>query len=131
MLYSVVFVSIGIPWSFAYFSSTSLDIAAQKRLFDDRVVVSVGSAVDLQGSGNTDNGTAPVVGNVSIEYLLTEDGRYRLRGYRSSQFENIIDGQIIVNGISLLFTREFNKFTELWQSMFPAKTEEEDDTNEE
>lgn len=110
---------------------TTLDIAAQKRLFDDRVVVSVGSAVDLQGSGNTDNGTAPVVGNVSIEYLLTEDGRYRLRGYRSSQFENIIDGQIIVNGISLLFTREFNKFTELWQSMFPAKTEEEDDTNEE
>ncbi|MFD2828171.1 translocation/assembly module TamB domain-containing protein [Leeuwenhoekiella polynyae] len=109
---------------------TTLDIAAQKSLFDDRVVVSVGSAVDLQGSGNSENGTAPVVGNVSIEYLLTEDGRYRLRGYRRSQFENIIDGQIIVNGISLLFTREFNKFTELWQSMFPAKNEEEDETNE-
>ncbi|MEE3148215.1 MAG: translocation/assembly module TamB domain-containing protein, partial [Bacteroidota bacterium] len=109
---------------------TTLDIAAQKSLFNDRVVVSVGSAVDLQGSGNTDSGNAPVVGNVSIEYLLTEDGRYRLRGYRSSQFENIIDGQIIVNGISLQFTREFNKFTELWQSMFPAKTEEEEDTNE-
>ena len=109
---------------------TTLDVAAQKKLFDDRVVVSVGSAVDLQGSGNSDNGTAPVVGNVSIEYLLTEDGRYRLRGYRRSQFENIIDGQIIVNGISLLFTREFNKFTELWQSMFPAKTEEEDESNE-
>ena len=105
---------------------TTLDIAAQKKLFDDRVVVSVGSAVDLQGSGNTENGTAPVVGNVSIEYLLTEDGRYRLRGYRRSQYENIIDGQIVVNGISLLFTREFNKFTELWQSMFPAKTEEEE-----
>ncbi|WP_035899329.1 translocation/assembly module TamB domain-containing protein [Leeuwenhoekiella sp. MAR_2009_132] len=105
---------------------TTLDIAAQKKLFDDRVVVSVGSAVDLQGSGNSENGTAPVVGNVSIEYLLTEDGRYRMRGYRRSQYENIIDGQIIVNGISLLFTREFNKFTELWQSMFPAKTEEEE-----
>ena len=109
---------------------TTLDIAAQKSLFDDRVVVSVGSAVDLQGSSTSDNGTAPVVGNVSIEYLLTEDGRYRLRGYRRSQYENIIDGQIIVNGISLLFTREFNKFTELWQSMFPAKTEEDDETNE-
>ena len=93
-------------------------------------MVSVGSAVDLQGSGNTDSGNAPVVGNVSIEYLLTEDGRYRLRGYRSSQFENIIDGQIIVNGISLQFTREFNKFTELWQSMFPTRTEEEEDINE-
>mgnify|MGYP003629615785 FL=1 len=105
---------------------TTLDIAAQKKLFDDRVVVSVGSAVDLQGSGNTENGTAPVVGNVSIEYLLTEDGRYRLRGYRRSQYENIIDGQIVVNGISLLFTREFNKFTELWKSLFPAKLEEEE-----
>ncbi len=107
---------------------TTLDIAAQKKLFDDRVVVSVGSNVDLQGNSNTNGGTAPVVGNVSIEYLLTEDGRYRLRGYRRSQFENVVDGQIIVNGISLLFTQEFNKFTELWESMFPAKKEEEDDT---
>ncbi|MAW94557.1 MULTISPECIES: translocation/assembly module TamB domain-containing protein [unclassified Leeuwenhoekiella] len=109
---------------------TTLDIAAQKKLFDDRVVVSVGSNVDLQGSNtNADGGTAPVVGNVSIEYLLTEDGRYRLRGYRRSQFENVVDGQIIVNGISLLFTQEFNKFTELWKSMFPAKKEEENDKN--
>ena len=109
---------------------TTLDIAAQKKLFDDRVVVSVGSNVDLQGSNtNADGGTAPVVGNVSIEYLLTEDGRYRLRGYRRSQFENVVDGQIIVNGISLLFTQEFNKFTELWKSMFPAKKEEDDEKN--
>ena len=103
---------------------TTLDIAAQKKLFDDRVIISVGSNVDLQGNSNTDSGTAPVVGNVSIEYLLTQDGRYRLRGYRRSQYENVVDGQIIVNGISLLFTQEFNKFTELWQSMFPAKKEE-------
>ena len=107
---------------------TTLDIAAQKTLFDDRVVVSVGSNVDLQGTNTTENGTAPVVGNVSIEYLLTEDGRYRLKGYRRNQFENVVDGQIIVNGISLLFTQEFNKFTELWKSMFPAKKEEEDET---
>lgn len=103
---------------------TQLDIAAQKKLFDDRLIVRVGSEVDLQGSSSTNEAT-PLIGNVSLEYLLTENGRYRLKGFRSNEFENVIDGQTIVSGIALIFTQEFNKFDELWQAILRGETEQE------
>jgi len=101
---------------------TELEIAAKKKLFNDRLTVSVGSDVDIQGSNSTDKET-PVIGNVSLEYALTEDGRYRLRGFRKSEFENVIDGQTIVSGISLIFTKEFNQFSELWDAILRSKKE--------
>lgn len=103
---------------------TQLDIAAQKKLLNDRLIVSVGSALDIQGSNTTGEAT-PIVGNVSIEYILTENGRYRIKGFRRNEFENIIDGQTIVSGIALIFTQEFNKFSELWDAMLRSQTRKE------
>ncbi len=103
---------------------TQLDIAAQKKLFDDRLIVRVGSEVDIQGSSSTGEAT-PLIGNVSLEYLLTENGRYRLKGFRRNEFENVIDGQTIVSGIALIFTQEFNKFDELWQAILRGETQQE------
>lgn len=101
---------------------TQLDIAAQKKLFNDRLTVRVGSEVDIQGSSSTGEET-PIIGNVSLEYTVTEDGRYRLKGFRKSEFENVIDGQTIVSGIGLIFTQEFNQFNELWDAILRKKKE--------
>ena len=103
---------------------TQLDIAAQKKLFNDRVIVSVGSEVDVQGGSSTGEDT-PIIGNVSIEYILTENGRYRLKGFHRNEYENVIDGQTVVSGIALIFTQEFNKFTELWDAMIKSSTKAE------
>lgn len=104
---------------------TQLNINAKKKLFDDRLVVTAGSAVDVAGSTPTDQGQTPIIGNVSLEYLLTEDGRYRLKGFRKNEYENVIDGQLIVTGLALIFNREFNKFSQLFN---PLK---DNDVNEE
>lgn len=101
---------------------TQLDIAAQKKLFNDRLTVRVGSEVDIQGSSSLEE-NAPLIGNVSLEYRVTEDGRYRIRGFRKSEFENIIDGQTIVSGLSLVFTKEFNTFKQLWIAIFESQKE--------
>tara|TARA_R110002049_G_scaffold207188_1_gene377651 strand:+ start:27972 stop:33044 length:5073 start_codon:yes stop_codon:yes gene_type:complete len=103
---------------------TQLDIAAQKKLFNDRLIVRVGSEVDIQGSSSTGEET-PLIGNVSIEYLLSENGRYRLKGFKRNEFENVIDGQTIVSGIAVIFTQEFNKFRDLWEALLTSKTEAE------
>lgn len=103
---------------------TQLDIAAQKKLFDDRLIVRVGSEVNLEGS-SPDNEPTPIIGNVSLEYLLTENGRYRLKGFRKNSYENIIDGQTIVSGLALIFTQEFNKFQELGEAILKGETKEE------
>ena len=107
---------------------TTLDVAAQKKLFNDRVIVRVGSEVDIEGSAQTGE-SSPLIGNVSIEYILTEDGRYRLKGFRQNEFQNVIDGQLIVNGIAIIFTQEFNEFKELWASLFKSQAKDEEETS--
>ncbi len=109
---------------------TQLDITAQKSLMDDRLIVSVGSEVDLQGSSQVEEGS-PVIGNVSLEYLLTENGRFRLKAFRRKSYENVIDGQLIISGLSLIFTQEFNKFHELWDQIVKDEKKKGDTKNQE
>ncbi|MFT5627846.1 MAG: translocation and assembly module TamB [Glaciecola sp.] len=101
---------------------TQLDVAVQKKLFDDRLIVRAGSEVDIEGNSSTGEST-PLIGNVSLEYIVSKDGRYRIKGFRKSQFENVIDGQTIVSGIALIFTQEFNQFDELWDAIFKSQSE--------
>ncbi|WP_373058358.1 translocation/assembly module TamB domain-containing protein [Zunongwangia sp. H14] len=102
---------------------TELDIAAQKRFLDDRLIVRVGSEVDIEGASSDPRDTNPLIGNVSLQYLLTEDGQFRLKGFRQNRYENVIDGQVIVSGLALVFTQEFNKFSELWDALLRQQEE--------
>jgi len=108
---------------------TQLNVAAQKKLFNDRLTVRVGSEIDVDDN-SAPGDTAPVSGYVSLIYELTKDGRYRLKGFRRDRFENIIDGQTIVSGIALIFTKEFNKFDELWTAMLKSSEDDENETSE-
>jgi len=101
---------------------TDLNISAQKNLFNDRLVVKAGTDVNVQGEARPGEEN-PLLGNVSIAYLLTEDGRWRLRGFRKNEYENVIDGQVYVNGIGLIFQYQFNRFIEMWESFFGQEAE--------
>src|SRR5699024_5673469 len=96
---------------------TDLDITAEQSLFNDRLVVKAGTEMNVQGDLQPGE-EKPLLGNVSIEYLLTEDGRWRLRGFRKNEYENVIDGQVFTNGIGVLFQKDFNRFKFLWRSLF-------------
>ncbi|RPA69716.1 translocation/assembly module TamB [Cyclobacteriaceae bacterium YHN15] len=105
---------------------TQLNVAAKQRLMDDRLIISVGGQVDVDGGsqqaqqqqGNT------VFGDVSLEYLLDERGRWRVTTFRKNQFESVIDGQLIITGISVIFTKEFNSFLELIKRSEEEKSKE-------
>ncbi len=103
---------------------TDLNISAEKSLFNDRLVIKAGTEMNVQGEARPGEEN-PLLGNVSIEYLLTKDGRWRITGFRKNEYENVIDGQVYVNGIGLLFQRQFNKFNALWHSFFGGKTKRE------
>ncbi|WP_282116587.1 translocation/assembly module TamB domain-containing protein [Cellulophaga baltica] len=108
---------------------TQLNINAQKKLFDNRLIVTAGSAVDVEGSAQAGQSETPIIGNVSLEYLLSEDGRYRLKGFRKNEYQNVIDGQLIITGVALIFNREFNSFSELFNPL-KKDTEEKKTTKE-
>lgn len=108
---------------------TDLNINAQQSLFNDRLIVEVGSQVGLEGNSQSEEQSNSILANVSFEYLLTEDGRWRIRAFRKNQFESIIDGQLVVTGGGLIFNREFNEFSELWKKPVenPDETSESND----
>lgn len=109
---------------------TQLDVSLSKSLFDNRFRVKVGSQVDLEGDQRQEQNATDIIGNVVVEYLLTEDGRYMLTGFRKSEFQGLLDGQVIVTGFSVKFTKEFDKLSELWNNEEEAENKESTETNE-
>ncbi|WP_339726632.1 translocation/assembly module TamB [Maribacter stanieri] len=103
---------------------TQLNINASKKLFNDRLIVTAGSAVDVEGSASSSETETPIIGNVTLEYLLSEEGTYRLKGFRRQEYQNIIDGQLIVTGVAFIFDREFNKFSQLFSPIKKENTED-------
>lgn len=92
---------------------TDFNITASKRLFNDRLKLTIGNDFALEGqtAGTTNPSYLP--GNLSADYLLTTDGKYILRGYRKSELQNIINGYQIETGLSFRFSLEYNRFRAL------------------
>lgn len=100
--------------------STSLAIGVSKRLFSDRLTVSVGSNIGLSGQQTKGQDASSIIGDVSAEYTLTPDGRYRVRAYRRNLTETIVQGQIVETGLSFMLIMDYNEFREIFK-----KTEKE------
>lgn len=96
-------------------TKTDLNVAFTKRLLNDRLSVTIGNNFNLEGTSQN-QGASQLASNVNIEYLLSRDGRYRLRAYRRNQTEGIIEGQIIETGVGFMIVVEYNKFREVFNS---------------
>jgi len=100
---------------------TQLNVNLRKNFLGDRLAVELGRQVDVQGSSQASN---DIIGDVSIEYKLSKDGSYRLRGFRRNQTEGLAEGPLIVTGMSLVLNKEFNGFDELLKKKAAAKVPE-------
>lgn len=94
---------------------TVAQLQLQKNLFNERLVVQLGSQVDLEGNRAREQKASDLLGDVSLEYLLNPDGSLRLRAFRRQQFEGVVEGQLVVSGTSLVYSREFNRFAEAFR----------------
>lgn len=102
---------------------TQLNVNVSKQLLNDRLLISVGSNLDLEGqSAQNQRGVSEIIGNVNVEYLLSSDGRYRLKAFRKNQFEGVLDGQIVTTGVSLRYSKEFNRFWEIFKAIKEQET---------
>ncbi|MBC7615384.1 MAG: translocation/assembly module TamB domain-containing protein [Pedobacter sp.] len=94
---------------------TDLEVGLSKKLLNDRLIVTVGSSFGLEGPKTPGQNSTNIAGNVNVEYLLSADGRYRLRAYRRNQNEGVIEGQIIETGLGFTLVVDYNKFKEIFQ----------------
>jgi hypothetical protein len=89
---------------------TEVELGIKKQLFNERLSVQIGGSVDVEGEQAKQNSASDIASDVQIEYKLTEDGRYRLKGFRHNQYEGAIDGQLVETGVGAVFVREFDKW---------------------
>jgi translocation and assembly module TamB len=95
--------------------STNLKVDVSKRLFNDRLTVSVGSNIGISGARAEQQSASSIIGDVSAEYTLTPDGRYRLRAYQRNVTETVVQGQVVETGLTFMLVMDYNEFKEIFQ----------------
>ncbi|MFZ4400336.1 MAG: translocation/assembly module TamB domain-containing protein [Bacteroidales bacterium] len=101
---------------------TQVEIGVKKQLFNERLSVQVGGTIDVEGKKASENNTSDIASDVTLEYRLTKDSRYRLKAFRHNQYEGAIDGQLVETGIGILYVRDFDK----WKEFFKAPKDKSD-----
>ncbi len=94
---------------------TDLNVGLSKKMFDDRLTVSIGSNFELEGPQNSNQQATNIAGNIAIDYRLSKDGRYMLRAYRKNEFQGVIDGYIIETGVGFVITLDYNRFSDIFR----------------
>ena len=95
---------------------TQVEIGMKKQLFNERLSVELGGSVDVEGDRAKQNSASDITGDVTVEYKLTPDGRFRMKGFRHNQYEGAIEGQLVETGIGLMFVRDFNSWSRLFKT---------------
>lgn len=90
---------------------TDYSIKVSQRLFNDRVRVSVGGRIS---SGENQPGQSDaMINDVSLEYLTKEDGSSFLRLFRKTNYQNILEGEIVETGVGYVQQRSGFRFRNL------------------
>ncbi len=108
-------------------TETDLSVDLSKTLFDDRVVVRVGSTVALEQNNPMADQSQQLMTNFIVEYKITEDGRYRLKAFRKTDVEDILVGRITRTGVGVLFRRAFDRGNEVFARDPDKERNTEDD----
>jgi len=93
---------------------TELQLGVSKSLFNDRLVVKLSGNVDIEGE-NTNRDPTDYIGDLALEYMVTEDGRLRITGFRNSNYD-MIDGELTETGAGLIYIKDYNTLGELFKA---------------
>jgi hypothetical protein len=94
---------------------TDLNVGISKQLLNDRLKVTVGSNIGLEGTQRENESSSTIAGDVSADYLLTKDGRYKIRAYRKNRYQVALQGQVVETGVGFIITIDYNEFKELFK----------------
>ncbi len=100
-------------------NTTATDVTYQfsRQLFNDRVSVKVGGRISSEGEeGESNSIQNNLVDDISIEYALTKKRDLYAKAFRYSNYESVLDGEVIRTGVGIVWRKKFRKFKELFWS---------------
>lgn len=93
---------------------TQVQLGISKSLFNDRLVVKLSGNVDVEGESTQQESVTDYIGDIALEYKLTNDGRFRITGFRTGNYD-MIDGELIETGVGLIYIKDYDTFRELFR----------------
>jgi len=93
---------------------TDLSVEVSRNFFDERLRITAGGNIELEDERRRETGAEDIAGDFQVEYLLNPDGSLIIKGFRKEQFYDVFEGEIIETGVSLMFTRSYNRLRELF-----------------
>jgi len=105
---------------------TDLNLAASKQLLNNRLKLTIGNDFELQGPQTANNQNSAIPTNLAADYLITEDGKYSVRGYRKVYDEGILEGFVTETGFNFIVNLNYNHFKEVFKK---KKKVQEDSTH--
>lgn len=94
--------------------NSQVNVGLDQTFFNNRVRLYMGANLDLGNNslGNVSgNSQSYIGGDFIVEYNLTEDGRFKVRGYNRP--ESAVWGRVIRSGVGVSYRTEFDSFSEL------------------
>lgn len=94
-------------------NNDEVDLALSKQLFDDRLIIDGNIGVNNNQARNSNN----LIGDVNVEYKLTRDGKFRVKGFNRSNDNTQITtaGGAFTQGVGLFYREEFETFKQLYK----------------
>jgi hypothetical protein len=95
-------------------SQQEVEVALSTQLFDDRVIIDGNVGMISQDRANNTN---EIVGEVTVEVMLTPDGRWRGKAFNKSNHDYLYRNYSpYTQGLGIFFTKEFSSFRDLFTS---------------
>ncbi|PKP05350.1 MAG: hypothetical protein CVU11_00145 [Bacteroidetes bacterium HGW-Bacteroidetes-6] len=107
-------------------STSQVEVALSTQIFNDRIELESNVAVGGNQVGTPENQQASsIVGDVSIEYKITPDGKFRVKAFnRSNTVDIVTNNAPYTQGVAFFYRRDFDRFGELWRRKNKKKTTE-------
>ncbi len=106
-------------------ATTNVALDVQKEFLNERLTVQVGGKVNIEGDERMANNMNRLAGDVKVLYDLTKDGRFKLKGFNTTEYENIFEGEVTKTGVGVIYNRDVYSLSEL----FNLKKKENDNEN--
>lgn len=96
---------------------TDVTYQFSRQLFNDRVRVKIGGRISTDGNeGEGSSLQDNLVDDISIEYVLTKKRNLYAKVFRHSNYESVLDGEVVQTGAGVVWRKTFRKFKDLFKN---------------
>lgn len=97
---------------------TDYTYSFSKRLFDDRLSVTIGGKVST-GKIPT-NHEQTFIDNFNLEYRLDKAGSMYLKGFHKRNSDNLIEGLVTETGLGFIIRKKFSRLVDIFRKQMPS-----------